>query len=422
MSDVSASDRKSAGAPRTRIAAPTPTDTLTDEERAEQFPFGRTLVILAVAAVVVVSQGYVAIPLMPEIGDAWGVPQGSATWATTAFAIAYACASLASGALSERYGRRAVIVLSIAAMAVATALVPFSADVVTGSLLRGLQGTMAGVFTPVVYIYLSERVPARRLALALTVVSCALGVALIVGQVLGQLLGTSLGWRSVFWLVAPVLALVAMVAWRVMLPDAAKDPLARGTKGPGARSVLGNVSLLALFVASLAVLGSLTAIYTGVQLYGPAEVVGNHDTMLALRASALPAMVGAVLLAPVMGRIPALTRTVIGFAGSGVGLLGAALFADTVIGLGVSLFIFVLAVSTVSPALVQAVGSGAGAARATATAIYSFILNVGVALGAQLPQALGDLSSLALFLAVVMVIGIGLVGLAARSARRHATA
>lgn len=422
MSDVSASDRKSAGVPRTGIAKMTPTDTLTDEERAEQFPFGKNLVILAVAAIIVVSQGYVAIPLMSEIGGAWGVSQGSATWATTAFSFAYACASLASGTLSERYGRRVVIVGSIAAMAVATALVPFSGDLVTGCLLRVLQGAMAGVFTPVVYIYLSERVPARRLALALTVVSCALGVALIVGQVLGQVLGSSLGWRSVFWLVAPLLALVAAAAWRVMSPDTAKDLTPGGAKGPGALSVLRNGSLIALFVSSLAVLGSLTAIYTGVQLYGPAEVVGNHDTMLALRASALPAMVGAVLLAPVMGRISALTRTVIGFAGGAVGLLGAALFADSVIGLGISLFIFVLAISTVSPALVQAVGSGAGPARATATAIYSFILNVGVAVGAQLPQAMADLSNLALFLAVVMVIGIGLVWLAARSSRSRATA
>ncbi|MFI8105203.1 MFS transporter [Streptomyces sp. NPDC086023] len=423
MSNTSASDSETAAVRTTGTVASKPAVGLTAEERAEQFPFATTLAVLALAAVVVVSQGYVAIPLMPDFGEAWGVSQGSAAWATTAFSAAYACASLASGFLADRYGRRNVVVASIAVMAVMTALVPLASDLVTGSLLRALQGSMAGVFTPVVYIYLSDRVPTRRLALALTVVSCALGVALCVGQVMAQILGSSLGWQSVFWLVAPLLAVVAAVAWKVLLPDEARDLPPRDAKGPSpVAGVLRNGSIVALFVASLGVLGSLTAIYTGVQLYGPAEVVGNHDTMLALRASALPAMVGAVFLAPVMGRLSALTRTVIGFAVGAVGLLAAALYADSVIGLGVSLFVYVLAISTVSPALVQAVGTSAGPARATATAIYSFILNGGVALGAQIPQGMPGLSSLALLLAAALVVGIGLVGLAARSARRHAAA
>ncbi|MGH3887045.1 MAG: MFS transporter [Pseudonocardiaceae bacterium] len=56
---------------------------------------------------------------MPQISSAWTVSQASAAWATSVFAISYACSSLANDPLSDRYGRRIMLVTSIAAMAVA---------------------------------------------------------------------------------------------------------------------------------------------------------------------------------------------------------------------------------------------------------------------------------------------------------------
>lgn len=396
-----------------------PASTVKNDVRVEQAPFAITVATMSLVAIVVASQGYVTIPLMPQIGAAWTVSQASATWATSVFAISYACSSLLSGPLSDHYGRRLILAASIAAMAVATALVPISTDLVAGSILRALQGAMAGVFAPVAYAYLGERVPLQRLSLSLTMVSCSLSGAIVIGQVAAQLLESTLGWRSVFWFTTPLLALAAAATWRVMLPDTSHNLPPSKTMIHAVISVLRCTQLLPLYATALTILSGLTAIYTGLQLYGPAELIGDANAMLALRASALPAMLAAVLLAPMLSRISAIVRAAVALAIAAIGMLGAALLANTVTGLATALFVVVFGISTAGPAIVQAIGSGAGTARATGIAIYGFILSLGAGVGAQLPLALEGFPDLALLLTIILGIGTALTVIAVRLSREH---
>ncbi|TXS34228.1 MFS transporter [Streptomyces sp. gb1(2016)] len=159
-----------------------------------------------------------------------------------------------------------------------------------------LQGLTAGSFVPMSYASLSERVP-ERLPLALTTVHAAGGASAVVSQIEGQVLGSALGWRAVFLVSAPLLAVEALALRRILLPGTVGTP-GRDAAGEGGLRVLRSARLLRLLVIVVPLLGSLTAIYTVVQLYGPADLVGDPGAMLGLRASALPAMVLAVLAAP----------------------------------------------------------------------------------------------------------------------------
>lgn len=351
----------------------------------------------------VVGQMYVTIPLIPRISAAWQVTPEVAVWATSAFAIAYACGSLASGPLSNRWGRRSVMVTGVVVMAVATALVPLATSLGTGSLLRALQGLPAGVFVPMVYAHLSATIPRRRLPLALTMVSASMGGTVVMGQVQAQLIEAAFGWRAVFWITAPLVLAGAVAVHRVMRPTAALSSPADLRGGEAVRSLNPPVRLMPLYAITLLVAGSLTAIYTAVQLYGPAEVVADQGAMLALRASALPALLCAVLIAPVLGRrFPIDVRVIGAFTVAAAGMTGTALFAGSAIGVGAALFVFMIGISTAGPALVQAVGSGAGAKQTTAIAGYGFMLNIGGGIGAQLPLLFTDFADLALLVAVVL--------------------
>ncbi len=383
-----------------------------DDHRA---PFAATVATISLVGMVAVGQLYVTIPLMPRMSAVWGVSQASAAWTTTAFAVAYACGSLLSGPLSNRYGRRAVMTVSTAAMAFATALVPCATTLGTGSAFRALQGLLAGAFVPMSYSYLSARIPARRLPLALTTVSCCLGGTVVIGQVEAQLLQSAFGWRAVFWITAPLLLLGAGATARVLLPDPARPPR---RVAPGTAPVGGRSQRLPLYLVTLTVAGSLTAVYTGVQLYGPRQLVGHDGAMLALRASGLPALLASVLVAPLLGRIPAARRAALASAVAVAGLMAAALCADDVVALGAALFVFMLGLSNVGPALVQTIGSSAGAAQTTAIAIYGFMLNLGGGVGAQLPAPIGNLTVLALVLAALMTVTVAVIALTARTGRR----
>ena len=55
------------------------------------------------------------------------------------------------------------------------------------------------------------------------------------------------------------------------------------------------------------------ALYTAVAIAGPPSMAGNSSEILALRASALPALVAVPLLDPVLRRLLAPLRTVLAF-------------------------------------------------------------------------------------------------------------
>ncbi|MBQ0827199.1 MFS transporter [Streptomyces tagetis] len=364
-------------------------------------PFAATVTTVSVMGVLVVGQMYVTIPLMPELGAAWGVPAGAAAASTTAFAFAHAVGSLLSGPLSARAGRRAVMVGSVLAMTVVTAVLPLVASLGAGVVLRAVQGLFAGAFIPMAYAYLHARIAAHRVSLALTVVSACMGATVVIGQVEAQVVASVLGWRWVFWGTVPLLAAGAALSWRVLLPEGPSPSAAAG--GAGLRAALG-ARLVPLYLVILVGAGSLTALYTGVQLYGPAEVAGGGAAMLALRASALPALVGAVLLAPVLARVPAPRRAGGALALTTAALAAAAVAGDGALALGAALFAFMAGFATLGPALIQAVGARAGAAQTTAIALYGFTLNVGAGAGAQLAAFFESFAVLALVLAAVVAV------------------
>jgi MFS family permease len=383
------------------------------EDGTATVPFAATVATIAVVGIVVVGQMFVTIPMMPMLGAAWHTTPEAATWATTAFGVAYALGSLLSGRLSARYGTRTVMVANILAMAAVTLIVPLGASLVAGSLLRAAQGLLAGAFVPLAYAYLSARIPPARLPLALTIASCAMSGTVVYGQVEAQLLEAAFGWQSVFLVTAPLLVLCAVLVRRVLVPDTLGSP----TGVPDGRQGTGRGRRVPLYLVTLGVAGSVTAIYTGVQLYGPAGLAGDHDAMLALRASALPGLLAAVLLASVLGAVAATRRAAGGFVVAGVGLLGAAVLAGNVFGLGAALLLFVLGISCVGPALVQAVGDASGGARSAAIAKYGFMLNLGGGLGAQLPTLLPDLTSLALLVAGLVGTGAAVILISTRPSR-----
>ncbi|MGW2329664.1 MFS transporter [Streptomyces sp. NPDC001700] len=376
--------------------------------KALEAPFARTVGTLAPIAIILASQAYATISLIPNFASAWHTSDEGAAWATTSFAIAFAFGSLLAAPLSHRLGRRGALVWSISAMAVITMLVPFTESLLSGSLVRAVQGVAAGVFSPVVYAYFGQRLPASRLATAITIISCSLGGCLVVGQVAAQLLEPVFGWQSLFWISGPLLALSAVAVHKVMLPDLPSPTAAEGSpqkaepSAPAPRS--GLLRIVPFLVGGVISLGGITSAYTAIQLYGPSGLAGDHDAMLGLRASALPALVLSVVLAPVLARIVPKWRAAGALTVCGIGLGTAALLNDSVVGMGAAMFFTMLASSSATPALVQSTGAAAGAAAGTALAVFSFVLNLCAGLGAQVPAIFGEFVPTALFLAAAYLI------------------
>lgn len=166
---------------------------------SEEYPATRTAVaILVSTALFVLAQLYASIPLLAPVSSAF---RANATFALSlCFSLAYAVGFLIWGPVSDRYGRKKVVVLSLSVLTLTTLGCAFAPTLGVLAILRACQGMAAAGFAPVALAYLTESVlPAGR-ARAIGAMSTAFLAAGIFGQVLASIIALSLGWRWFFGL------------------------------------------------------------------------------------------------------------------------------------------------------------------------------------------------------------------------------
>ncbi|MFI6288522.1 MFS transporter [Streptomyces sp. NPDC051018] len=356
--------------------------------------FGKSVPALCAVGILVVGQLYTMLPVLDDLAGSWSTTTSAAGWATTAFGFGYAAGFLLSGPLSDRFGRRRVIVAGLLLTALATVAVTMAPGLVTGCAVRAVQGLAAAAFAPAAFAYIAERVePARRVA-AMTWLTSSFLSAGVLGQIFSQSVAEAWNWQAVFLICAMAMVGGAVLLHLVLLPDRSTAAASAMDAYRAMGRLLTKPSLILFLLATVTLLCGFVALYTALQVMGPPSLTGRPDAMLLLRAGSLPAMVLIPLLTPFLVRLPAAHRVV-----------GALLLAGTVSGatallgsgdglgplvLGALLFVFVLGVAVTAPALVEAIGSQAGPARGAAVALYTFALFAGASLGPLLATSSGD--------------------------------
>jgi DHA1 family tetracycline resistance protein-like MFS transporter len=163
----------------------------------------------------------VIIPVLPHLVKAMvGGGDSHAAWYTTAFSTAFALiqfvASPVQGALSDRFGRRPVILISCLGLGLDftfMALAPTIAWLFVGRVISGI--TAASFTTANAYIADVTK-PADR-AKAFGLIGAAFGVGFVVGPLIGGVLG-HYGLRWPFWFAA-ILALTNAAYGTFVLPE-----------------------------------------------------------------------------------------------------------------------------------------------------------------------------------------------------------
>ncbi len=349
------------------------------------------MLVISLTGMLVVGQMYVVLPLFALMAGDWATSAGAATWTSSVFGFAYAAGFLVSGPAADRFGPRRVILTGLTVTIATTALVAAAPGLIAGCVLRAVQGLTAAAFAPPALSYVTSRVQPHRRATALTCLSSSYLAAGVLAQVAAQLLGGWLGWRSVFLVGAVAVAGVVLALRAVLLPD---RPVEAGSaSGSPVQALatmarlLGNPRLLALYGATVTVLASFVAVYSGLALAGPAGLAGDPQALLWLRLSALPAMVLVPVASPWLGRLPAAGRAGMSLAVAALAMAGIAVTTPGVVALSVLLLVFVAGIAAAAPGAVQAVGEQAPHARGAAGALYAFMIFVGASLGSPLATA-----------------------------------
>ncbi|KPF53117.1 MFS transporter [beta proteobacterium AAP51] len=174
----------------------------------------------------------VYLPALPMLTAALGAPMSSAQLTMSALILAFGLGQMVWGPVSDRIGRRPVLLAGLALHTVASAGCALAGSIEALVLWRTLQGAAlaaAVVCARAIVRDLYEPVEgAQVMALALS----GLGVIALLGPLAGGFAAAALGWRGPLVLVTAVAALtLGFIAWR--LPETLPRPDPNATRaGP----------------------------------------------------------------------------------------------------------------------------------------------------------------------------------------------
>ncbi|GAA0980052.1 hypothetical protein GCM10009551_020960 [Nocardiopsis tropica] len=201
--------------------------------------------VLAFSGIVVSLMQTLVIPLVPVLPGFLGATPGDTTWAITATLLAAAVATPTVGRLGDMYGKRPMLVLSLAVLVVGSVFCALADSLVPMVVGRALQGLAAGVI-PLGISIMRDELPPERLGGATAVMSASLGVGGALGLPAAAFLAQTADWHTLFW-VAAALAGAAAVLVRTLVPDS-------GVRAGGRFDLPGSVGLsVALLLLLLAV-------------------------------------------------------------------------------------------------------------------------------------------------------------------------
>ena len=208
------------------------------------------------------------------------------------YGLTQALFQIAFGALSDRFGRKPLIVFGLLVFA-AGSVVAAMADTLAGVIIgRALQGS--GAIAAVVLALVADLTREQQRVKAMALIGMSIGASFLLALMAGPALDRWIGVGGIFWLTA-VLALgcIVVVVWWVPTPrHAAGDPGSRASKDYF-REVMANAHLLRLDVGIFTLHMVLTAVFV-VAPFALVETLGlERDSHWQVY---VPVLVGSILL------------------------------------------------------------------------------------------------------------------------------
>jgi MFS family permease len=215
-----------------------------DTSKRHHRRFPPSLVVAAIAACgVVVSLGFtLVVPMVPMFPALLGTTAGNASWMATATVLSGAVATPLAGRLGDMYGKRRILLASLALLLAGSLLCAVSPSLAPLLVGRALQGTAAGVL-PLGISILRDELPPERVNAGIGLISATLGLGAGLGLLLGGFIVDHLHWQMVFWVSAAMGALV-IGAVLLVVPE---SPLKTG----GRFDLVGAAGLSVVLVTTL---------------------------------------------------------------------------------------------------------------------------------------------------------------------------
>lgn len=173
------------------------------------------------------SQIMIISPILPQIGDELGIADAVLGTLVSAYSLMVGVFAIISGPVSDKIGRRRILILGTGIMTLALVLHGFVAGYVSFLAVRVFAGMAGGVLSGAAVSYIGDYFPYNRRGWATGWVMSGAAFGQIIGIPLGIAMAERWGFRSPFYLFA-----VTMAATVLLLFLKVPQPDVKRTEGP----------------------------------------------------------------------------------------------------------------------------------------------------------------------------------------------
>src|ERR1700712_2615894 len=192
------------------------------------------LLLVAMTGVAPISL-YMLVPALPILASSFGRDFSIAQMTVSLYMVGLGCSQIMMGPLSDRFGRRPVLLAGLGLMVVASGgciLAETLPQLIAARFLQALGGASGMVISRAIIRDLYGR---ERIGAMISLVIAVMMIAQMLSPLVGGLLETSFGWRSIFYVITAGSLLIA-IGIAVLLPETRRPRDPASTIG-----FLGNV-------------------------------------------------------------------------------------------------------------------------------------------------------------------------------------
>ncbi|MBA3322462.1 MAG: MFS transporter [Pyrinomonadaceae bacterium] len=177
---------------------------------------GERLILFALWLLVFSASSQIMIisPMLPQIGAQLKIPEAWQGTLVSSYALMVGVCALVTGPISDKFGRRRVLLAGTGLMTLALALHAAAASYAALLLMRALAGAAGGVLSGAAVSYVGDYFPYERRGWANGLIMSSTAMGQILGVPLGTLLAGRYGFRAPFLLFALTMGATFLLIWR----------------------------------------------------------------------------------------------------------------------------------------------------------------------------------------------------------------
>ncbi|MEO8440621.1 MAG: multidrug effflux MFS transporter [Spartobacteria bacterium] len=162
------------------------------------------------------------LPILPKLEEIFDTTSQMARLTVTAYLLGFSVAQLVLGTLSDRFGRRPIIILGLALATIGAVLTALTSDIYSFTAARFLESVGLGVAPVLSRSILTDSLDRPHIAIAISYAVMASALTPAVAPIVGGYLDLFLSWRSIFFFLA--LYGCVLTTWIFFrLPETNKD-------------------------------------------------------------------------------------------------------------------------------------------------------------------------------------------------------